>query len=64
MIRRLGGWRSAEPQHYCGSERLAKAWLDEAVAFSAGTFPVQGIAGRFQFLSSALRDGEIVMLGG
>ena len=53
-------------QVLCGSERLAKASLDQAVAFSAGTCHVRGIAGRFQFLSSALRDGEIVTvtLGG
>ena len=66
LSRRLSGWRSTERQPLCGSERLAEAWLDQVGAFSAGPCHVRGIAGRFQFLSSALRDAEIVTvaLGG
>ena len=53
--------RAAQSSTLCVAlERLAKAWLDQAVAFSAGSFHVGEFAGRLQFLSSALPDGVIV----
>ena len=36
------------------------AGQEQSAAFSAGTFHVGAIAGRLQFLSSCLRDGEIM----